>query len=106
MTRNLKEGIVAYHRSSIHLRRSTLLQRHPVLLPVAFIGGALLLGIASAYSDLLFPLLVVFGISPTAFCLSLAFVLWSAGILTGIISILEYIDRFSARVGTFPRSKE
>jgi len=75
-------------------------------LPVAFIGGALLLGIASAYSDLLFPLLVVFGISPAAFCLSLTFVLWSAGILTGIISILEYIDRFSARVGTFPRSKE
>jgi hypothetical protein len=83
-----------------------LLQRHPVLLPVSFIGAALLLAVASAYSNLLFPLLVVLGISPAAFCLSLAFVLGSAGISTGIISILEYIDRFSARVGTFPRSKE
>lgn len=106
MTQHLEKSIGEYHRSSLHLRRSTLLQRHPILLPVLLIGGALLLGIASSYADLFFPLLVVLGVSPTAFCLSLAFVLGSAGILTGIISILEYIDRFSARVGIFPRSKE
>ncbi|HEY7418655.1 MAG TPA: hypothetical protein VH593_25985, partial [Ktedonobacteraceae bacterium] len=61
MTQNLKEEIVEYHRSSLRLGRSTLLQRYPVLLPVLLIGGALLLGIASPYSDLFFPLLVALG---------------------------------------------
>ncbi len=87
-------------------RCGILLQRHPVLTPVFLLGCALFLAVVSIFADTFFPLLVFVGISPTHYCLSLALVLWIAGVLTGIISILECFNRYSIRAAMFAKAKE
>ncbi|MBE3558413.1 MAG: hypothetical protein IMW89_04215 [Ktedonobacteraceae bacterium] len=67
--------------------------QHPVLLPLALLGGALLTGIASLNGDNLFPFLALINVSSTYLCLSLACILGTAGIVVSIIGILEHIDR-------------
>lgn len=52
-----------------------------------------MLCITSLFADHLFPLLTLVGTSPLYLCLSLACVLGVAGVLVGIIGILERVDR-------------
>ena len=75
------------------LARSTLWQRHPVLTPLAFLAGSVLLGVISMFTDSLFPLLVFIGVPLPLLCLLIAFILGVAGVLTGIIGIIEFLDR-------------
>ncbi len=78
------------------LARSPLLQRHPVLTPIVLLGCSLVLGSISFFMDSLFPILAFIEMSVGTLanlCLSIAFVLGIAGILVGIISILEQVDR-------------
>lgn len=86
--------------------RSRLLHRHPVLLPVALLGSAIGLCISSFFADTLLPLLTLPGASPTLVCLSLALVLGVAGILTGIVGIIERIDRYQLQTRVFSKPKE
>ncbi|GCE13391.1 hypothetical protein [Tengunoibacter tsumagoiensis] len=67
--------------------RNPLLQRHPVLLPTAFLSGSLLSGIAGLYGNMDF---TVIGASSLLLCLLVAFVLGTCGLLICIIGILEY----------------
>ncbi len=69
-----------------------LLRQHPILLPVVLIGSAIGLCMSSFFADTLFPLLAFFGTSPTLVSLSVALVLGIAGILTGIISLIERFE--------------
>ena len=85
--------------------RSLLLQRHPVLIPVALIIGSVVLCIASFSADSLFPLLALIGVPGALVCLSLAFVLGVSGTLASIIGIIEGIDRHRIRTTTFPKQK-
>ncbi len=88
------------------LRRSQFLQRHPLLTPVMLLSGSLVLCIASFFSDTVFPVLALLGIPSALFCLSVAAMLGVVGILVGIISLIEYLDRYSAQASTFSRPKE
>jgi VIT1/CCC1 family predicted Fe2+/Mn2+ transporter len=95
------------YREHIHLlRRSRLLQRHPVLIPVLLLSGAAILGIASFFSNSLFPILALIGIPSAMFCLSIALMLGIVGILVGIISIIECLYRHSAQATAFSQPKE
>jgi hypothetical protein len=85
--------------------RSLLLQRHPVLIPVALIIGSVVLCIASFSADTLFPLLALIGAPGALICLSVAFVSGVSGVLASIISIIEGIDRHRLRTITFPKQK-
>lgn len=88
------------------LRRSQFLQRHPFLTPVMLLSGSLVLGIMSFFSDTIFPVLALLGIPSAWFCLSIAAMLGVVGILVGIISLIEYLDRYSAQASVFSRPKE
>ena len=95
------------------LSRSLLLHRHPVLTPVVLLSSSLVLGIASFFADTLFPVLALIGVpvgTLTTLCLSIAFILGVAGVLIGIISILERVDRYCSTTtlptAMFPRLKE
>ncbi len=88
------------------LRRSQFLQRHPLLTPVMLLSGSLVLCIASFFSDTVFPVLALLGIPSALFCLSVSAMLVVVGILVGIISLIEYLDRYSAQASTFSRPKE
>jgi hypothetical protein len=74
------------------LKKSVLLQRHPVLVPLVLLVGSFL----SCCVALLFPLFLG-GSALTTLCLSLACVLGIAGLLTGITGILERVDRQPVR---------
>jgi hypothetical protein len=86
--------------------RNHLLRRHPVLTPVVLLGGSALLGIASLFTDAVFPVLALLGESSTPLCLSMALVLGISGILIGIISIIEYVDRHSTPAAMLSKPKE
>ncbi len=79
--------------------RSPLLQRYPVLTPVVLLGSSLLLGVVSLFSDTLFPILALVGVSVNTsstlvlLCLLVASITGIAGVLTSIIGILGYADR-------------
>lgn len=88
------------------LKRSPLLQRHPVLMPFLLLGGAALLGIASMQVDDVFPALAFIGVPSTPLCLLLALVLATSGVLVGIISIIEHVDQSCIPDAMFPQSKE
>jgi hypothetical protein len=88
------------------LRRSPLLQRHPVLFPLLLLCGSVVLGIASFNVDGLFPVLSFIGTPTALLCLLLAFVLGTSGILISIISMIEYVDRCYLQGAMFPQSKE
>ncbi len=87
-------------------RRDLLLQRHPVLVPVTFLSGAVVLGIASFFANMLFPVLTLLGIPTGSICLLFALVSGIAGILTGITGLIERIDRFRLPAEMFPQPKE
>jgi hypothetical protein len=82
-----------------------LLRQHPILIPVLLLSVALGLCFASFYADSLFPLLALVGAPTSLLCLSLAFVLGVSGVLAGIISIIEGIDRYRLHTATFPKPK-
>lgn len=88
------------------MRRSLLLQRHPVLTPVLFLSGAGILCIASFSANTLFPILTLLGIPAILFCLSIAMMLGIVGILVGIISMIEYFYQYSAQATAFSQPKE
>ncbi len=75
------------------LQRHALLRRHPVLVPVTLSGCALLLCVASFYTNNLFPLLTLIGMPSQLLCLLLALVLGISGILTSIVGLIERMDR-------------
>lgn len=75
------------------LQRSPLLQQHPILLPALFLLGAIATGMSGFFSDSIFPLLSLIGVPSILICLSLAFVLGIVGILIGIISLIESMER-------------
>lgn len=87
-------------------QRHVLVSRHPLLISLLFLCGAALLCIASCFSDSLFPLLALFGVSSMPLCLSLAFVLGLSGILICIIRMIEYFDRRYLGIALCPKSKE
>lgn len=93
-------------RRSIARQAHPLLERHPVLLPVLLLAGAVLFSFISSFADGLFPLLALLGMPTTLLCLLIAFVLGTCGVLTLIIGTIEYIERSSVRVASIPRSKE
>lgn len=95
------------HLSYNHpLRRNPLLQRHPVLAPLVLLCTSLSLGTASYFTIDLFPLLTLFGISSIAFCFCFALALGIAGILAGIIGIIERLDHYSIQPAMYPQAKE
>lgn len=83
----------------------SLRHRYPVLLPVLLLGGSVGLGIASVFASTLFPLLAFIGAPVGPFCLALACVLGIVGLLTGIIGILESIDRHCLKVSLQPKEQ-
>ncbi len=87
-------------------RRSQLLQQHPVLTPLILLIGSAGLFAASFFSDALFPILSFIGAPSALLCVLVALVLGVSGLLTGIISILEGIDRRHFRAAMFPQPKE
>jgi hypothetical protein len=93
-----------WHRTG--QRRSLFLQRHPVLVPVLLLSGSLIFYSASFFSDAVFPVLAFIGIPSAMFSLSVATMLGIVGVLVGIISLIEYLDRYSAQSGAFSQPKE
>lgn len=87
-------------------QRNRLLQRHPVLVPVLLLSSSLGLGILSLFAGSVFPVLALLGISPGLACLVFALVLGLAGILTGIIGLIERFDRSRLPNKMFPKPKE
>ncbi|GAC1378453.1 MAG: hypothetical protein NVS4B7_11170 [Ktedonobacteraceae bacterium] len=96
-------------RQMLMLGEPYLLRRHPVLIPVILMLSAVGLCIASFFADILFPVLALIGVPSALVCLSFALVLGVSGILTGIISIIEGIDRYRLRhswqTAMFPKLK-
>ncbi len=86
--------------------RDSVLQQHPVLVPVTLLGISVALCIASFFASALFPVLVLHGIPAGSMCLLFAFVSGIAGILTSIIGLIERIDRARLHPGMFPQPKE
>lgn len=89
-----------------HVRRGQLLQQYPVLLPVLFLLGAIIAGVSGLFSNTVFPLLSLFGVSSTLLFLSIACVLGIVSVLIGIISIIESIERRHVLNAMFPKAKE
>jgi hypothetical protein len=87
--------------------RSYLLKRHPVLTPVLLLSSSVVLGVASFFNiSVVFPILAFTGISSILLCLSITTVLGIAGVLTGIIGMIESFDRYHPRAATFSKPKE
>src|SRR5258708_12966473 len=84
-------------------RRDLLLQRHPVLVPVTFLSGAVVLGIASFFANMLFPVLTLLGIPTGSICLLFALVSGIAGILTCITVLIQPLDPFLLPPQIFPQ---
>lgn len=94
-----------YHMQT--LRRSPLLQRYPVRIPLLFLLGSVLLVFVSFSPKAVFPVLAFIGVPSTLLCLSLAFVLGVVGVLTGIISMIETFERHHfQQAAMFPKPKE
>src|SRR5260221_14532586 len=72
-------------------RRDPLLQRHPVLIPIALLSGAVVLCIASFFSSTLFPVISLLGIFSGSLCLLFAFVSGISGIFTSFFVLIECI---------------
>ena len=98
-----------HQQSMLVPQRSTLLSRHPVLIPVLLIGAAIVLCIVSFFADnldSLFPLLSLIGVPSALLSILLALVLGISGVLAAIISIIERIDRNRLRPEISPQPKE
>jgi hypothetical protein len=88
------------------VRRSPILHRHPVLVPVTLLASSLVLVVASFFADDLFPALNAIGVSSVLLCLSLACVLGICGALAGIIGIIEHVDQWYFQATMFVKTKE
>ncbi|GCE06266.1 hypothetical protein [Dictyobacter aurantiacus] len=86
--------------------RHPLLQRHPILVSLCLISGAVLLVMASYFADTLFPILAFIGASPALPCLSLAWMSGTCGILISIINIIEHVEQRRAYAVVSPALKE
>ena len=86
--------------------KGSLRHRYPVLLPVLLLSGSAGLGIASVFAGTLFPVLAFIGAPVGPLCLALACVLGITGLLTGIIGILESIDRHCLKAAIYLKPKE
>ena len=84
----------------------SLRHRYPVLLPLVLLVGSVGLGIASIFASTLFPVLAFIGAPIGSLCLAFACVLGIVGLLTGIIGILESIDRHFLKAATILQPKE
>ena len=87
-------------------QQSSLLRRHPVMMPVLLIGGAVGLFIVSFFANSLFPLLALIGAPSAMICLLLALILGICGILASIISIIEKIDRSRLQTPLLTQTEE
>ncbi len=97
---------LSYRRIAVRLRRSSVLQRYPVLAPCLLLSGSIGLGIASFFSDALFPVLAFIGIPTTLFCLSLACIFGIVGVLVGIITVIEHADHAAFQATAISQRKE
>jgi hypothetical protein len=88
------------------LKRNSLLQRHPVLMPFLLLSGAVALGSVSLFASNLFPAVMLIGVPSDLLYFSIAFVLGVCGILVSIIGILERIDRCGLPALLLPGLKE
>lgn len=77
--------------------RHSFLRTHPVLVPLALFAGAILLGVASFFSDLLFPILALIGLPTALICCLGAGVLGLCGVVVSITGLLEVVDTFQRR---------
>lgn len=91
---------------NLTLQRSHLLHQHPILLPLALLGGSIGLFIVSSFADNFLPALAFIGASASLLCTILALVLGISGLLAGIISIIESVDRHRLKAAMFPKTKE
>ena len=87
-------------------RASRLLQQHPVLIPIGLLSASIGMCIVSFFAKALFPVLAIIGTPAMLVCLLIALVLGIAGILAGIISIIENVDRKRQRAELFSKPKE
>lgn len=96
------------HWQQSHLipQRNRLPQQHPVLVPLGFFAGALLLLVLSFFASYFFPLLALTGIAPGTLCFFLAIVSGIAGILTSIIGVIERFDRSRLPAPKYAQVKE
>ncbi len=92
-----QQAAPACHVSLSVFQRDQLLARYPVALPLILLAGAAGLVLTSFFGGSLFPVLALFGISAAPIYLALALVPGIAGILAGIISILECSDSHHLR---------
>ena len=74
--------------------RNSLVQRHPVLVPLGLFASAVVLAIASFFTDDLFPVLTLIGIPSALVCYLLAAVLGLCGVIVGITGLLEHCHAF------------
>jgi hypothetical protein len=88
------------------LKRSLLLQRHPVLTPVILLSVSTVLGIASFFADNVFPVVVLLGIPSDLLYLSIALALGISGVLAGIIGIIECLDRYGVQAVTLLKKEQ
>jgi anaerobic C4-dicarboxylate transporter len=92
--------------------RNPLLQRHPVLVPVALFASAIVLVIASFFADNLFPVLTLLGVPSALVCCLFAAVLGLCGVIVSITGLLELNDAYHAnhehhiQLALAPQSKE
>ena len=96
----------AHQQQNLTLQRSHLVRKYPVLLPLALLGGSIGLFFVSSFADNLFPFLAFVGTSASLFCIVLALVLGISGLLAGIISVIESVDRHRLKAAMFPKTKE
>jgi hypothetical protein len=73
-------------------QRNPLLQRHPVLVPLVLFASAIVLAMASFFTDDLFPVLTLIGVPSALVCYLLAAVLGLCGVIVSITGLLELGD--------------
>ena len=88
---------------TLQLERNPLLEQHPILVPLSLISSAIILIVASFFARGFSPTFLFIGISTTLLCLLLATVLGLCGVITGIIELMEHVDR--SQTSTFTETK-
>ena len=101
-----QSGPSGQQQSFLTSQRSHLLRKHPVLLPLALLGGSIGLFVLSSFADAFLPVLALVGAPASLLCIMLALVLGVSGLLASIISIIESVDRHRLKAAMFPKTKE
>ncbi len=94
------------HTHAVYQQRASLLQQHPISLPIFLVSSAILLVIGSFFADTLFPILKFIGSPAPLICVLLACVLGICGVLTTIIGIIEHLDRQKLPIPLLSHAKE